>query len=357
MQYFDKINPLLEVVAYLGRKATGNTWDLMESKILSKAIAPSPAFNEAMQHLKTVTAQLDAVSVPEDVLQMFHNLEGFPRNTIGSASKAFFLLYGFMEHYDGDFSALVQRAQEMPRQERAYHLALALNMEEECPPDGLDEDAFLKMVLSLSIPDTAKVAVMETYRDFPRLMARLSNSLSRLLKTISKNVAVLEQLCGILRQKIEADGGEEYLRRTSSFTPAQGVRYHLRPFVFGMDTDLTSDCGDSSVCMYCGILREELLEMLSSQRSTKDSIFDAYRLLGDKTRFELICYLSEHSAYGQELSQRFDLSRNTIHHHMSKLSDCGLVRCTADGNRVYYTLNRDTVKQLLEYQKELLCKE
>lgn len=357
MEYCDRLNPLLEAVVYLGRKTTGNTWERMEEQICKKGMVPSAAFSEAMQRLKAITTRLDAVELPEDILPLFANLEGFPRNTIGSASRAFFLLYGFLEEYTGDFEALVQRARHMTRQQRAYHLALALDMAEECPPEGMEEDAFWKMVLSLSIPDGGKIAIMETYRDFPQMIARLSGPMTRLLKALHREMPAMEALSDMLEQKMQTEDCGAYLSKTSSFTPAQGVLYRLRPFVFGMDTDLTTDCGTSQVCMYCGILREELLDMLSALRSARDSVFDAFRLLGDKTRFELVCYLSDHSAYGQELSQRFDLSRNTIHHHMTKLSECGLVRCTADGNRVYYTLNRDMIRRLLEFQKELLCKE
>lgn len=353
MEYQNHINPLLEAMAYLGRKAAGNTWERLEENIHKKGIEPSPAFLAAIQQLKNITAQLD--SIPEDpqVSALFLNLDGFPRNTIGSASRAFFLLYGFLESYDGDFSHLVRRSQDMTPAQRAHHIALALDMGEECDSERTDPGDFMRMVLSLSIPDTGKVAIMEAYQNFPALMRQLQGVLTPLLSAIEQQTQ-LQQLCDLLFEKLEALGCEAYLAGTSSFTPADNVQYTLRPFIFGLDTDLTTDREVGQVCMYCGILRQELLAMLSSLRSSRDSVFDAFRLLGDKTRFELVCYLSHRSAYGQELSQRFDLSRNTIHHHMSKLSQCGLVRCTADGNRVYYTLNRPRIRALLAFQEELL---
>ncbi len=357
MEYCDSLNPLLEAVAYLGRKASGNSWEQMEEQIYKKGIEIPQNFAEALKELKIVTAHLDAVQITEDVMSLFANLEGFPRNTIGSASPAFFLLYGFLEEYTGDFSCLVQRAQEMTMQQRAYHLALALDLAEEHGPEQMDDGAFMQMVLSMSISDSGKIAILQAYQMFPQWMEKLSGPMTKLLKAIHRERAAMDKLSENLRKKMDIEEAEVYLARTSSFTPAENVHYQLRPFLFGMDTDLSSDRGDGSVCMYCGILRDELLGMLSRVRSALDSVLDAFRLLGDKTRFELICYLSDHSAYGQELSQRFDLSRNTIHHHMSKLSACGLVRCTADGNRVYYTLNRERIRHLLDFQWELLCKE
>lgn len=355
MEYQNRINPLLEAISYLGRKAAGNTWERMEEQIRRKGIDPSPTFLSTMESMKVVTEHLDQICASTDVLSLFLNLEGFSHNTIGSASRAFFLLYGFLETHDGDFYKLVHRSQEMSMAQRAYHIALALDMQEECDPDHMEPDSFMRMVLSLSIPDAGKVAIMETYQNFPQLMAQLAQPMTQILSVIEQQRQTLQQLCDVLQEKMTAVGCAAYLADNSSFTPAENIHYILRPFVFGLDTDLTTDCSIDEVCMYSGILRQELLDMLSTLRSSRDSLFDAFRLLGDKTRFELVCYLSDHSAYGQELSQRFDLSRNTIHHHMSKLSQCGLVRCTADGNRVYYTLNRERIRTLLAFQEELLA--
>ena len=157
----------------------------------------------------------------------------------------------------------------------------------------------------------------------------------------------------MLSRDIQSAGCAGYLAQTSHLVPAPGGQYLLRPFIFGMDTSLTSDRPDGSVCVYCGILREELLAMLSGQTPIRDNVYEAFHLLGNRTRFDILCYLRDHSAYGQELSGRFGLSRNTIHHHMNKLMACGLVRCTTDGNRVYYALDAGAIDLLLEQQRQL----
>ena len=38
--------------------------------------------------------------------------------------------------------------------------------------------------------------------------------------------------------------------------------------------------------------------MLTEQRNSGDDIYEAYRLLGDRTRFDILCYLRGRSAYG-----------------------------------------------------------
>ena len=177
--------------------------------------------------------------------------------------------------------------------------------------------------------------------------------MKRMLRLLHREQALLHQLCEVLEEKIGNEGCDAYLTRTSSLILSQGSHYRLRPFLFGMDTNLSSPLEDGVSCIYCGILREELLEMLIGKASNRDLVYEALRLLGDRTRFDMVCYLRDHEAYGQELSARFGISRNTVHHHMSKLSTAGLVRCTASGSRVYYKLDPDMVLYLLQLQREL----
>ena len=129
----------------------------------------------------------------------------------------------------------------------------------------------------------------------------------------------------------------------------------MKPFIFGMDTNITSNDSINDINIYCGILRKELLDMLNKQHSYIDEVYEGYNLLGDRTRFDILCYINKQNAYGQELSKHFNLSRNTIHHHMNKLINYGLVTCTTDGNRVYYSINTETFEELISHQQKLFC--
>ena len=106
--------------------------------------------------------------------------------------------------------------------------------------------------------------------------------------------------------------------------------------------------------VYCGILRLPLQEALASARGPEVEVCEAIRLLADQTRFDILCHLRDQDAYGQELAVKFGLSRNTIHHHMTKLLAAHLVKCTVDGNRVYYRVDAESVSRLLDRLRKLL---
>ncbi len=62
--------------------------------------------------------------------------------------------------------------------------------------------------------------------------------------------------------------------------------------------------------------------------------------------------MKDHPAYGQELSSHFGLARNTIHYHMSQLFKARLVRCTVEGAKTYYSIDKDRYSKLLELQRQ-----
>ena len=357
MKYTNSANLLIEALSYLGRSATGNTWERMEDRIRQRGFCPSPVFSGTLDLLKALTARLDRLEPLSDpgTAALFQNMEGFPRNTIGTASPAFLIFYGLLERFDGEPDALTAYVDALEPEQINYHVALALDLADDYPAGTIPSQAFLDMLLALSIPDSSKVSILNVCRGFSRLFRQTLPPVRAVLTQLKAEQPVLDALCRVLDEKIRTEGPDAYLSRTSRLVPAEGTEYVLRPFLFGMDTGLTSQLPDGNTCVYCGILREELLDMLSGQVSVRDSVCEAFRLLGDRTRFDLICYLRDHPAYGQELSAKFGLSRNTIHHHMSKLSASGLVRCTTNGNRVYYSLDREMILLLLRHQKDLFC--
>lgn len=359
MHYCPDPNLLIEALACLGRCANGHTWDRMEEQLKRKNIVSTELFTQTLEQLKSLTARLDPLGILRDTgaMEDFRNLEGFPRNTVGTASPAFFVFYGLLERWHGDFRNLKDYVSALTPDQTAYHLALALNLADDQLQGSIPVPSFLNMVLAQSLPDSSKIAILNLFRDLPGALARMIGPVESVLTGIAREQEQLNQLCSILGEKIGSEGYEAYLSRTSRLILAPGCSYRLRPFLFGMDTNLSSPMSDGGSCIYCGILREEMLGMLSGQSNERDLVYEALRLLGDRTRFDMVCYLRDHEAYGQELSARFGISRNTVHHHMSKLSAAGLVRCTTSGNRVYYTLDRDMVQRLLQLQRNLFFQE
>lgn len=357
MEYIPWFNLLLEALAYLGRRAAGNTAQRLMEQLQSNGVQDLDRFGQQLGPIAALMDRMDRqLQIPEEALQaLFGNLSGFPYNTIGSSCPAFLLFYPMTAGFTGDLEGVTEELRKMPPERLAGVLATSLGVADEAGLE-LSGDEFSARVLALSIPAESKVAILDLYHRPEPVLEQASFYLTRAIRLLQREKKAMEAICAGFTSTLQREGVERFLTHTSSLNCKPELQYSVHPFLFGMDTNLsvTPLEGDGSVQVYCGVLRGPLQAMLASSRGPEYEVYHAIKLLGDRTRFDILCYLRDRRAYGQELSARFGLSRNTIHHHMSKLLAARLVTCTVDGNRVYYTVDGDSVSALLERQRALL---
>ncbi len=357
MEFQNQFDLLLEGLAYFGRRAAGKDWQYMEQRVMRQKIPPSPVLVQILDQLKALTGALDQVTeIEESELQtLFGNLEGFPYNTIGSSSRAFFLFYPLLAQYLEDPGAFARQVAALDSEQVAWGIASIF--EDDLPPSRrLDLREFTALVLGLAAPDSTKVALLELSQNYAQVSLRAMNHLAPVLQYLREHQSLLADAAQSFAQYCANVSQADFFALFSRMRPDHHTAYTIRPFVLGADTNLTFDLAPGRVRFYCGILRRELTDLVSGRTSTQDQVCELYRLLGDPTRFDILCYLCGHNAYVQELANRFGLSRNTIHHHMNKLVECGLVQCTVNGNRMYYSLDPETIQLFLQRQAVLFQK-
>ena len=84
---------------------------------------------------------------------------------------------------------------------------------------------------------------------------------------------------------------------------------------------------------------------------------EVLKLLADKSKFEILKYIREHSAYGSELAKHANLTTATISHHMNVLYEKGLVELEKENNRVFYRTNKKVIRDVLDYCSDVLTGE
>lgn len=354
MEFHSGLNLLLEALSYLGRRADGYGTDWMLQRLHSRGVEDMGTIEAQLVPIDRLMKNLDqAVKVDEERLAyLFGNLPGFAHNTFGAHSRGFLLLYPMIAVYRGDLQTALEQRRSCPKEQIAGDLAMMLDLGEE---PRLSGEELTARILSLNVPDVSKVAVLELYHRGGELLDEAVALVEQVLTQLEQETDLLGECCaGFLRQ-IREQGPEALLDQTSALNFSPERTDMIRPFLFGIDALLTvPPYASSSVQVYCGILRSDLQTALATARGAEVEVYEAIRLLADQTRFDILCYLHDRDAYGQELATRFGLSRNTIHHHMSKLLAAHLVKCTVDGNRVYYRVDEMSVSRLLDRQRELL---
>jgi DNA-binding transcriptional ArsR family regulator len=82
---------------------------------------------------------------------------------------------------------------------------------------------------------------------------------------------------------------------------------------------------------------------------------ELFKLLGDPTRARLLYALLEHGELNVlALSEAIDVPESTVSHALRLLRTAGIVRNRRSGRLIYYSLDDDHVRQLLDLSREHL---
>lgn len=76
-----------------------------------------------------------------------------------------------------------------------------------------------------------------------------------------------------------------------------------------------------------------------------------FKALSDETRLKIIDMLSCGELCACDILKSFHITQPTLSYHMKILTECGIVNGTRDGAWMHYTLNPETVNNILAYWK------
>lgn len=73
-----------------------------------------------------------------------------------------------------------------------------------------------------------------------------------------------------------------------------------------------------------------------------------YSALGDASRLGIVIYLLNNEANVSQIANNVNLSQPLVSHHLRLLKDLRILKSTKKGQRVYYSLNDDHIKEIVE---------
>lgn len=359
MKYIAEPNFVLEALLYLGMRANSYNQQYLEGRLASKGYQDLSRFRKRYAPFAALQQQLDQqVQVPQELLdRLFTDLVSFAQNAGGAYSLALLFFTPAASQCGGDLDEFLENMGRRTPDRIARDILIAFDLAHLLPPTEAGCTALLKENLpTLSLTTRGRKALMEGWRNHSALLEEVSRCLRPVVKALCSMEPALRRMAREYTQKFSSPSIEDYLRKESGFQLREGVQYQIRPLLISPSTNLFFDMAspDSENVIYCGVLQDYLRSLLKTAVTSRNHIYKCLNLLGDQTRFDIFCYLKDHPAYGQELSDHFGLARNTIHHHMNKLFDAGLVTYMVKGTRVYYSIDKDHFSNLLDQQRQFL---
>lgn len=101
----------------------------------------------------------------------------------------------------------------------------------------------------------------------------------------------------------------------------------------------------------CNVIHQDVVEKMKKSMLSDDLFFgisDFFKILGDSTRMKILHALDKKEMCVCDIANVLSMSKSSISHQLGTLRRCGIVRCRKQGKEVYYMLDDDHVKEVIE---------
>ncbi len=101
----------------------------------------------------------------------------------------------------------------------------------------------------------------------------------------------------------------------------------------------------------CNIIHQDIVKSVTANMLSEDlfyKIADFYKILGDTTRMKILYALDKNEMCVCDIANVLNMTKSSISHQLGTLRRSGIVRCRKVGKEVYYMLDDDHVKEVIE---------
>ena len=101
----------------------------------------------------------------------------------------------------------------------------------------------------------------------------------------------------------------------------------------------------------CNVIHQDIVDKITSEMLKDDQFYkiaDFFKILGDTTRTKILFALDKKEMCVCDIANVLNMSKSSISHQLGTLRRSGIVRCRKEGKEVYYMLDDDHVKRVIE---------
>ena len=179
---------------------------------------------------------------------------------------------------------------------------------------------------------------------------------------------LVEEFCAYFRKELADQSLETYMMSKLGFDVGENPKGRiLMPFIvasdsmcFGEGSLQMEENGEllPDVCRIGMVLKRVGLDIFRNcPVDNRKHLVGLLKVLADESKLEILALLKERRRYGRELAKELNLTTATISHHMDMLTGCGLATLNKEMNRIYYEIDENAIRKLLEQTWELLLGE
>ena len=355
---------------------TGKTYEEDKKELVRKYNLNSAAFEEKFRVLLEVEADaLKALDGKEELVKEYFGNAGEAGRSRSFASMALL--------WDGDeppmyesVDALKKKLDSLSGEAYCKRYAEELYGYEAAIQEDFDESAFatpldvIHFLMDMAIGDNEKWKLQTIFLKPQPHREKVYALLETVSKVLHKHAEALDKLAAEFAEywegRLKDSNMTEFVSERIGFELEENpCGMGMRPGIFLPSTisifvRVEDDGLFSTPYIYTvGILFDDDFHIGVSAEDMKEKQehnLKILKMLSDSSKFEILSYIKDKSAYGSELAKHLSLTTATISHHMSALLSAGLITMETKEAKVYYRGNTKAIEEVLEYCRQVLVR-
>lgn len=238
----------------------------------------------------------------------------------------------------------------------------------ECEKDKTPADV-TKRILKMKLPDELKLNLQEMFwnreEHREKLFALLEKGIAFLHQFEEELQEEVERFYQYWKERLEKQSFFDYIKEELQLDVGPNeLGYEIwvsliavSRISYGRELEDDGSCKGKDIAHVGTLVAAGINPLFNREKSEKELEMyaaDVLKVLSDRSKFEILSYIKDKSAYGSELAKYMGLTTATISHHMNALLLCGLVEMERENNRVFYRENKQAVEEVLEYCRKVL---
>lgn len=101
----------------------------------------------------------------------------------------------------------------------------------------------------------------------------------------------------------------------------------------------------------CSVIHTDVLNKVKSNMPNELSmrnLTEFFKIMGDGTRMQILCALMHSEMCGCDLAALTNVTKSAISHQLRSLKEAHLVKSRRSGKNVFYSLDDDHIKDIIE---------
>lgn len=253
-----------------------------------------------------------------------------------------------MNSYDDLINTIKDLKEEEIKSSIIYELLVIKNRSNELKTVLKEEKEVIELIESLECSSSMKWTLFTFLNNIKKYMNEFVEFLEKYLKEydklVNKRIEEMKVFNYYIKKNIE-EGGREFFKGITS--GIWNLDDYKNIYVSSMHINSMSLSGTElkdELYIFIGSHFEETIKQINGADKVSENV-SLFKGLGDMTRFNILKLLIEKEVYGQEIADAVGISMATVNYHMTFLLTTKVVQLKRNGQKTYYSLNKDRLKE------------